>query len=61
MAELNIQDADGNRVTSIELFDDVYRVLRSDAALRGVSVEAHIVGMIYDATRRIATEAENTQ
>lgn len=60
MTELNIQDADGNTVTSIELFDDVYRVLRADAALRGVSVEAHIVGMIYDATRRIATEVENT-
>jgi hypothetical protein len=59
--ELDIQDANGNTITTIELFPDVLERMTLEAAIRGVSIEAHVVGIITDAVKRIAEDTENTE
>lgn len=58
--ELDIQDANGNTITTLELFPDVLERMTLEAAMRGVSVGANIVGIITEAARRIAEDTENT-
>lgn len=57
--ELDFLDAD-NRPVTIHLFDDVFDRMTVEDAKRGVTVQAHVRGIITDAARRITADTEAT-
>lgn len=51
--ELEIQDPQGNVITTIEIFDDVFHRMELRAAERGISVQDYILSIIREYAQRI--------
>lgn len=43
---IDVQDSNGDTLTTLELFDDVYARLVTEAAINGVDINEHIITII---------------
>lgn len=50
---LNIQDSNGDTITTLELYDDVYAAMVTEAAINGVDVNEHIIAVLTGHMRHI--------
>lgn len=57
---IDIQDPNGDTITTLELFDDIYQHMQVEAALNGVTVQQHIIEIVTGYAQRIITDAETT-
>ena len=60
MTVLHMLDADGKHITTINLYDDVYEHLATEAAINGVNVADHITAVIAGYAEDITNSLENT-
>lgn len=56
--EIQIQDPNGVEITTLELFDDVYRHMQTVAALEGIPVETYIIRIVTNHARDIIDAAK---
>lgn len=59
--ELEIRDHEGNLITTIEVFDDVFHRWELEAASKGTSVEEHIVNILTKHLKKMTEELDNEQ
>lgn len=57
---LNIQDSNGDTITTLELFDDVYAAMVTEAAINGVDVNEHIIAVITGHMQHINDDLKET-
>ena len=55
---LDIQDSNGDTITTFNLYDDVYDVMVTEAAINGVNVADHIAQIIYGHAKDIINSIE---
>lgn len=55
---LDIQDSNGDTITTLELFDDVYAAMQLEAAINGVDVNEHIIAVLTGHMRHINDSIE---
>ncbi|WP_396657166.1 hypothetical protein [Microbacterium oxydans] len=58
MTTLHMLDADGKHITTINLYDDVFEVMVTEAAINGVEVADHIAQVIYGHAKDIIDSIE---
>lgn len=56
---LDIQDSNGDTITTLELFDDVYAHMVTEAAINGVDVNEHIIQIITGHAHHIIDDLED--
>lgn len=57
---LNIQDSNGHPIATFNLYDDVYAVMVTEAAINGVEVADHIAEIIAGYAEDITNSLEDT-
>lgn len=57
---LNIQGPDGEPIATFNLYDDVFEVMVTEAAISGVNVADHIAQVIYGHAQDITNSLEDT-
>lgn len=57
---LNIQGPDGSPIATFSLYDDVFEVIVTEAAINGVNVADHIAQIIVGHAEDITNSLENT-
>lgn len=55
---IDIQDPSGATITTLELFDDVYKRMQIEAALEDTPVDTYIIRIITNHARDIINAAE---
>ena len=57
--QLEVRDLEGNVITTIEVFDDVFHQWEREAAKKGISVEAHILSLLRSQLKKLSEEVNN--